>query len=302
MEDVVLIKAAAVAPNTSNSLDLVEAQGSHLRETIRCLPRRLALLGHNPVFGKGSLLLSIRTQQKCACSQFPFTWQVLPVKFGTPRIWCWLWATQVWKMILTYWVWYVFKTHQRGKILTRHRKRVPGATYPSQTPKGHDTRSTKKPSQGQKTLVPLRHWGKCYRPSCWSPQLHLLPTGVILLDISLGEILQSWEIPPCTNRSLKVWLCDEGPALSLLLTDVSRSLHRECNLSFPIKQSAAWSNNFLNTSSRLTLPRNFPGLQASEKTWILYHSREDPGQARPGHSPLRLYIFPSFTQRCDAWC
>lgn len=64
MEDVVLIKAAAVAPNTSNSLDLVEAQGSHLRETIRCLPRRLALLGHNPVFGKGSLLLSIRTQQK----------------------------------------------------------------------------------------------------------------------------------------------------------------------------------------------------------------------------------------------
>lgn len=117
---------------------------------------------------------------------------------------------------------------QRGRTLTRHGKRVPGATYSSQTPKGPDTRNTKKPSQGQKTSVPPRE----VRPSLLLiSTAHLLPTGVILSDISsLGGILQSWEIPPCINRSLKVWLCDEGPALYLLLTDVSRNLHRESKL------------------------------------------------------------------------
>lgn len=45
-----------MASNTSNPLDLVEAQGSHLRETTKCLPRRLALLGH---------ILSL---EKVACS------------------------------------------------------------------------------------------------------------------------------------------------------------------------------------------------------------------------------------------
>lgn len=93
-EDVVLIKGAAVASNTSNPLDLVEAQGSHLREIIKCLPRRLALLEH--LLSLGKVACFSHQEHRVSLQPIPSylagsTWQA----FVTPRIWCWLWATQV---------------------------------------------------------------------------------------------------------------------------------------------------------------------------------------------------------------
>lgn len=214
-EDVVLIKGAAVASNTSNLLDLVEAQGSHLREIIKCLPRRLALLEH--LLSLGKVACFSHQEHRVSLQPIPSylagsTWQA----FVTPRIWCWLWATQVQKMILVYWVWHGSKTHQRETILTRHRKGVLRADYPNQTPKGHDTRGTKKPSQGQKASVSLRPSqiprqgteGSVTSPHDFPPQLYLLPDdGVICSDtFCLGWIPENWETPSCTNCSLKVRL------------------------------------------------------------------------------------------------
>lgn len=85
MEDVVLlIKAAAVAPNTSNSLDLVEAQGSHLRETVKCLPRRLALLGHVLSLDKVACSSPHEHSRSELAATF-LTWQVLPVRLLGPQ-------------------------------------------------------------------------------------------------------------------------------------------------------------------------------------------------------------------------
>lgn len=84
MEDVVLIEAAAVAPNTSNSFDLVEALGSHLRETVISLPRRLALLGHILSLEK----VACSSQQEHSRSELAanfLIWQVLPVKLLGPQ-------------------------------------------------------------------------------------------------------------------------------------------------------------------------------------------------------------------------
>lgn len=204
-----------MASNTSDPLDLVEAQGSHLRETTKCLPRRLALLGHllslgkaacsscqeHTVFAANSLLLG-RFYLPSFCDPKDL---VLALGYSSTKD-----DTDL--LGLTW-----LQNTPEGTILTRHRKGVLRVDYPNQTPKGHDTRGTKKPSQGQKTSVSLRPSqtprqgteGSITSPHVFAPQLYLLlpDDGVICSDtFCLGGIPQNWETPSCTNCSLKVWL------------------------------------------------------------------------------------------------
>lgn len=166
------------------------------------------------VFGKGGLLLSTRTQSELAANSLLLGRFYLSSFCDPPRIWCWLWATQVQKMTLIGLTW--LQNTPEGTILTRHRQGVLRVDYPNQTPKGHDTRGTKKPSQGQKTSVSLRPSqiprqgteGSITSLHDFPPQLYLLPDGGVICSdtFCLGGIPQNWETPSCTNCSLKVWL------------------------------------------------------------------------------------------------
>lgn len=177
------------------------------------MPGRLALLGRLLSLGKGAC--SSRQEHRVSLQPIPsYLAGSTCQAFVTPRIWCWLWATQVQKMTLIGLTW--LQNTPEGTILTRHRQGVLRVDYPSQTPKGHDTRGTKKPSQGQKTSVSLRPSqiprqgaeGSITSPHDFPPQLYLLPDGGVICSYTfcLGVIPQNWETPSCTNCSLKVWL------------------------------------------------------------------------------------------------
>lgn len=106
------------------------------------------------VFGKGGLLLSTRTQSR-ACSQFPLTWQVLPVKllwpqgfgagFGLLKYKRWHWL-----------VWHGSKTHQRGQYWLDIERECSGLIIPVRPLRAMTLEVQRSLHRGRR---PQCHWG-----------------------------------------------------------------------------------------------------------------------------------------------
>lgn len=133
-EDVVLIKGAAVASNTSHPLDLVEAQDSPVRETIKCLSRRLPLLGHILSLEKVACPSQQEHRSELAANSLLLGRFYLS-NFCDPKdlvlALCYSSTKDDTDLLGMTWL----QNTPKGKILTRHRKGVSRVAHPNQIPK-----------------------------------------------------------------------------------------------------------------------------------------------------------------------